>query len=470
MGRIRNPITLNRLKKKGDRYFVYLKHPVRKRTVCFAMGKAGEVTQSVEALNRIYMDDGLWLNPPQDTTPSRIYSQWLGPDGILKLHGTGLVESGQKALEITPEKVVVQQSVIETLKRQLETFKNRCEQQGRELEALRGEQYQPIKCRTLSDARDLVLESIGATDPDHVKHVRLDLARFIAKFEPDTRVDAFTGNETKINKWLHSLKKRDGMSLGPSARQYIRIYVLKLLKMGGARIDASKIDRISKKELKSKRQKIRWLTNEQALAVLEKLRQPYADAFRIQVRIGLRPFELLTLHRHNFTEDFSELRLEPLSETLTLKTGPRKNPIPIPPDLRPIFEARALECPVLFPEPKGRVAKRLTPKEQPTAAVPRRRCGPAPGNHPWRDPAAFSRRFNSALAYAAESANVKMPMDARVGRRTCASLLLQNGVPVATIAELLGNSPEQVLAAYGDPSIKTMSLAATELKKCEERI
>jgi integrase len=462
MGRIRNPVTLNRLKKKGDRYFVYLKHPVRKRTVCFAMGKAGEVTQSVEALNRIYMDEGLWLNPPQDTTPSRIYSQWIGPDGILKLHGTGLVEIGQNNLEVSPEKVAVQQSIIDMLKRQLETFKNRCEQQGRELEALRGEQYQPIKCRTLTDARDLVLESIGAKDPDHVKHVRLDLARFIAQFGSDTRVDAFTGSETRINCWLHSLKKRDGTPLGPSARQYIRIYVLKLLKMGGARIDASKIDRISKKELKSKRQKIRWLTNEQALALLQKLPQPYADAFRIQVRIGLRPFELLTLHRDNFTDDFSELRLEPLSEALTLKTGPRKNPIPIPPDLRPILEARALECPILFAEPRGRVAKRSRPKK---ITKRNRRCGPAPGDLPWRDPAAFSRRFKNELNVAAESANVKMPMDARVGRRTCASLLLQNGVPVATIAELLGNSPEQVLAAYGDPSIKTMSLAATELKK-----
>ena len=58
-----------------------------------------------------------------------------------------------------------------------------------------------------------------------------------------------------------------------------------------------------------------------------------------------------------------------------------------------------------------------------------------------------------------------MAMDARVGRRTCASLLLQSGVSIAQVAELLGNSPEQVITSYGDPSIKTMPMGATELKK-----
>ena len=179
MGRKRQPIKLNQLKKAGDRYFLYLKHPIRKRTVCFAMGKASEVTDSVEeALNRIYMNEDLWSNPPQDQTPSRIYAQWLGPDGILKLHGSGSVERGQETLEITPEKVIAQQSIIEMLKRQLEVFQQRCEQQGRELETLRGDHYQPVKCLTLGEARDKVLQSIGTKDSNHVKHVRAGFGSF----------------------------------------------------------------------------------------------------------------------------------------------------------------------------------------------------------------------------------------------------------------------------------------------------
>ena len=310
MGRKRQPIKLNQLKKAGDRYFLYLKHPIRKRTVCFAMGKASEVTHSVEALNRIYMNEDLWLNPPQDQTPSRIYAQWLGPDGILKLHGSGSVERGQETLEITPEKVIAQQSIIEMLKRQLEVFQQRCEQQGRELETLRGDHYQPVKCLTLGEARDKVLQSIGTKDSNHVKHVKQDLGRFVAQFGATTRVDTFRGAEFRINTWLQSLRKRNGQPLGPNARQYFRIYILKLLKTGGARIDDSKITPITKKELASKRQKIRWLTNAQAQAVLENLPQPYADAFKIQVRIGLRPFELLTLQRSNFTEDFQNYDLK----------------------------------------------------------------------------------------------------------------------------------------------------------------
>ena len=93
MGRKRTPITLNRLKKAGDHYFLYLRHPIRKRTVCFAMGKASEVTHSVEALNRIYMNEEMWLNPPQAETPRRIYVQWMGPDGILRDTGRALDEA-----------------------------------------------------------------------------------------------------------------------------------------------------------------------------------------------------------------------------------------------------------------------------------------------------------------------------------------------------------------------------------------
>lgn len=462
MGRNRKPITAKKLVQKGDRFFAYLKHPTRNKTICFSLGTWGDVQKSLEALNRIHMNKELWANPPQDSTPTRIYEQWLGPDGILKLHGSGAVQRGETTLAATPEKVVAQQSMIEELKRQLETFQRKCEQQGAELEKLRGEEYQPGKCLTIGAARDAVLEAIAGKDPGHVKHVQCDLGRFCTKFGAATKCDAFKGGEVRINSWIQSLRKRDGKPLGPNARNYLQIYILKLLRAGGVKIDASKIDRVGKKEMNAKRQKIRWLTNSDASAVLAKLPQPYADAFHIQCRIGLRPFELLTLHRSNFTADFSELRLEQLTDVLTLKTGPRKNAIPIPSDLRPILEARARECEVLFPEPAGHNSKH--PRKV-LARVRKQRRPAAVGGQPWRDPDAFSRRFKNALVSAAKAANVTTPMDARVGRRTCASLLLQAGVPIVKVAELLGNSPEQIVNAYGDPSIKTMPMEATELKR-----
>lgn len=152
-----------------------------------------------------------------------------------------------------------------------------------------------------------------------------------------------------------------------------------------------------------------------------------------------------------------------MTKELTLKTGPRKNPIPIPFDLRPIVARRVAECAILFPEPAARIAKRKRNRKG-NLSPNSLRLPPSTGNLPWRNPETFSRKFNQALVIAGRAANIEMQMDARVGRRTCASLLLQHGIPIATIAELLGNSPEQILAAYGDPNIKTMSLSATELK------
>jgi integrase len=76
----------------------------------------------------------------------------------------------------------------------------------------------------------------------------------------------------------------------------------------------------------------------------------------------------------------------------------------------------------------------------------------------------FSRRYKKALTAAALAAGINCKMDSRMGRRTCASLLLQANVSAEKIAALLGNSAEQILDAYGDPDVKNMALDATPLK------
>ncbi len=456
MGHLRKTITLDRVKQRHDRYFVYLNHPVRKKTICFSLGAAADVTATLEALNRIYLDETQWHNPPQDKTPSRIYEQWMGPDAVLKLHG-GQPKRGNSPLSATPAELVTLQAELDLAQRKIESLLQKIEAQGRELESLRGKKYRKGTYPTLREAAAAFLAAYTGRDADHKKNIEWDFERFILKFGGQTKIDALEGRENEINSWLRSLVNHHGQPIGPSRRMQIRVYVLKLLKDYGAVIDKTKIDRPKKKEIKKSRGVIRYLTSEQAQKVVVKLPAYFADAFRIQVRIGLRPDELLTIHKRNFTDDFSDLTLEPL-EHLTLKTGIRT--IPIPSDLRPVLKMRAQAGDVLFSEPKGH--DRKNPRAR--ALVTRKRpYPPAEGGKPWRDPKMFNRRFKKALACAAKAAGINQAMDCRIGRRTCASLLLQANVSAEKISALLGNSPEQILDAYGDPDVKNMSLDATVL-------
>jgi len=65
------------------------------------------------------------------------------------------------------------------------------------------------------------------------------------------------------------------------------------------------IHRPSKKDVRNDRGNIRWLSKKMATDVAEKLADPWKEVFRIQVGLGLRPDELITLKREDFTEDFN---------------------------------------------------------------------------------------------------------------------------------------------------------------------
>jgi integrase len=466
MGRVRVEIPLNRLKKEGNGYYLYLKHPVFKKTVCFSFGDDSEVQDSLRDLNTVLMDPAKWRDPPA-TISARIRRAWLGPMGSIRLRGNEVYASGKKVKEgAGTARVLAENSA---LKMRVEELMQIVDTQNRELEKLRGKKYGKGVSLTLKQACDSWFQRWKARkDPDNAASVEYNLAKFVKHFGETIKIDSLEGKEAEIDEWLQNLKTKDrtlsdgtvirGKPIGASHLMQIRVYVLKMLSECNCIIDRKKISRVKRKDLKKSRGAIKWLTLSEAQKVSSKLSAPFADAFKIQVAIGLRPDELLTLHRDNFNESFTKLTLAPLGN-LTLKTGPRI--IPIPEDLRPLLKWRTQQCDVLFPEPKGHVSKR---KRKRDATVPPRFRGPAEGGKPWRDSKMFNWRYRQALRAAAKAAGVKCAMDTRIGRRTCASMLLQDNISAEKIAALLGNTPAMILEHYGDPDIAKLDLSKNVLK------
>ena len=440
MGRVRQAITLNRLSEEGDKYFVRLRHPILKKIVCFSLGRKGEVQDNLEKLNTIFLNPDNWLNPPKET-PHKIREQWLGPEGIVKLRGNTISKAGKQT---KPDSAETARLLVENeaLRLEREQLLQRIEAQARELEALRGKKYQKGLYPTLKDAIDTWLNRYKGRDKDHANTVAWDLRRFEAKFGGSERIDKLEGREGEINAWIRSLENRDGKPLSGSRRMQIRLYVLKMLTDNGIQVDRNKLDRVTRKDIRKSRGSIRWLTRVQAEALAGYLKAPWADMFRVQCAIGLRPDELLTLHRRNFNADLSSLNLEPLKH-LTLKTGSRE--IPIPRAIRPIIELRLRQNEVVFPEPET--------------------------GQPWHNPKNFNRRYKEALEAAVAKTNalpditkrINIAVDSRIGRRTCASMLIQDNVSAEKVAKLLGNTPGMVLEHYGDPDVKKIDLSVAVL-------
>jgi integrase len=449
MGRKREPITLDRLTEKGNKYFCYLKHPLRHKVVCFSLGPANEVPRALEKLNQLYLNEEYWVNPPDDI-PQRIREQWVGPDGVLRLHGDGKVETGRRQIESTSEEVAALTAENELLQRERIQHLRIIETQARELEVLRGKKYQKGLSPTLAVAAAKWLtfwkNSRRDRSPVYVQTVTWDIQKFVQRFGENTPLDELDGKEEVINKWLNGLqvpvlRDHEGTVLkwkpmSPSRLMQIRTYALKMLTESGCSLVRKNIVSPTQKELRESRGRIRWLTKGQAESIIEMLSEPFADAFRIQVAIGLRPGELLTLHASHFEEDFKILHLQPLG-SLRLKTGGRT--IPIPEFLRPTIKKRVKENDVLFPDPATMKA--------------------------YSNPRNFTKLYKPALIAAAAAAKprIHIPMDSRVGRRTCASLLIQANVSAEKVGALLGNSPLMILNHYGDPDTRNLDLTPTEL-------
>lgn len=447
---------------KGNVYLARFKHPVLKRTVCFTFGTAAEADTNTKALNTIFMNPALWHNPPAPPeTPEPVYRQWMGKGNVVTLAG-GVPKRGGKVLKADAVAVARLEMERDALRVQLQNAFNIIAEKERELEHWRGKKTNKGPAPTLERARLNFMKDYAAgklrrgskagtiPDADAVKNIKWDLERLTAKFEEQTPADIFEGVEgaEKLNDWIHGLKNAEGKMLSATRRMQIRVYALKMLEHAGVAVERKLVARpdmnassMINDTTKQGNGVIVYLTKEEAERVAEKLAQPWADLFRVQLQLGLRPDECLTLHKNNFGAGLTTLKLTPLAFkdrfgamfTLTLKTGPRE--LPIPEAARDIIKPRLRnKGGVVFPDADG---------------------------FAWNDPKKFNRQYKAALVKAAKQARVKKTMDSRIARRTCASLLMQAGESADRVAALLGNSAAMIRKHYGDPGVLGMDLSGT---------
>ncbi len=434
MARVRKPITRTVEGKKNVARFC---HPMRHgKTVRFFLGEDVEARRNLEALNRIFLVESNWVNPPTDT-PDLIKTQWLGSDGFVKIKARA---------ENAGRDIAVLQAEVTSLLAIIETRDKTIRDQNNELKALRGKKYcKEMLLDTLECAfgKWLADYSTPTADVDHKRTVKGDVARFVKHFGPKSKLFEMEGNEGKIRAWIHGLTRTIGKGenaivkpLSPGRKHHVRVYCIKFLADCGVELDRKAITPVKQEDIDKARGGIKALDKRSAEAMVKALPTPWNDVFRIQTTIGLRPDECITLHRNNFADDFSRLTLSPLG-ALTLKTGGRT--IPIPGEIRDMIMARVALNPIVFPHPKTGKA--------------------------WGNPKNFDKRYAAALKKTAKALSIDTTMDARTARRTCASLLLQAGESPARIASLLGNTIEMILSHYGDPDTLNMDLSASTLCK-----
>lgn len=289
---------------------------------------------------------------------------------------------------------------------------------------------------TLQDALTAWKKTLTG-DSDYVANQQGDAAMFVRKFGEKTMLTDVADKAKQIDLWIRGIKrlgkkqedgKRIEKTIGASRRQEIRRVVLRFLRESGAEMDAKAIKRPSKKDVRNDRGAIRWLTRDQAQAVAGAIVNPYyADCFRVQLALGLRPDELLTLKKADFSELGGKmtLTLSPLGN-LTLKEGSRS--VIVPEHVRPILTRRMEgEKTILF-DYVGRTVKKA--------------------GQPWPDAKFFDRKYIKALRTGGKAAGVPFELDCRVARRTCATLLLGAGVAPKAVADILGDNLQTVLEHY----------------------
>lgn len=263
-------------------------------------------------------------------------------------------------------------------------------------------------------------------DAEYVNDQTLTANAFVRQFGETTLATDMPGRETEIDEWIRGLKNNRNKPIGAGRRLEIRRVVLKLLRETGVEMDKKAIKRPSKKDVRNDRGAIRWLTRIQARNVAERIQDTYfADCFRVQLALGLRPNELLTLKKADFSEIDGKrsLTLSPLAH-LTLKEGSRT--IIVPEHIHAILDRRLEASDILFPHVGGKH-----------------------DGKPWVKAKLFDRRYVQALRAAGKAAGVPFDLDGRVARRTAATLLLGAGVAPKAVADILGDRLDTVIEHYG---------------------
>ena len=410
MSRPRLPLALRIERKSFVAYFV---HPLFKRTVRLNLGRDHPLAQRyLEALNAIFLDPDQWQHPPPET-PAPVLEAWRGKHYGVILEGGRVTVDGEP-LAAKPGTLARLAAENEFLKRENAALRAETRKLRKGLEQWMGRRVRSGPCPTLEQALERWLSHYLGRDPDHTAIVRGDLTRFVAHFGPGTSVDQLEGQEREIDGWLRGLTvkqgPRRGQPIGAGRRLQLRRHVLRFLTDSGLSLERKAIAAPGRREVRRDRAPIHWLTREQAAEVARALPPYWADLFRVQVGLGLRPDELITLKRGDFDPELTTLVVSPLAH-LTLKEGSRRLRVPEP--VARIVRRRLAELPagILFPQP----------------SAPER---------PWSDPKYYDSCYNAALRKAGQAAGIPFRLDCRTGRRTCASLLLRCGRSLGPVWKL----------------------------------
>jgi integrase len=435
----RKPLTLEL---EGNFYVVRFRHPTSQKVVRWKMGKYPLETEAAEsrfrALNRVFLNEAEWLEP---NLPHDLKEMWKGAKAGVRFVGKEkqLQVDGQP-VESTVINTGKLYAIIENLTTDLAAARAEASKFRRLYEGSIGRKSREGASPTLQQALDNWTANYVGRDPDHTRIVTNDLKRFVAHFKPDTEIDSLDGKERDVDTWLRGLKIQDGIrkgqSLSAGRRFQIRTHVLAFMRDSGTPLKAEAIHRPSKDDVRADRGEIRWLEKGQAQKLAAELPAPWCDYFRVQVGTGLRPDELITLKRSDFTKDFSRLTLSEYG-ALTLKQGPRTIMVPVP--VREIIKRRLDgDNNTVFPDTTT--------------------------DAPWVNPKTYNRFYLKALRKAASDAGIKVKVDCRTGRRTCGSLLLRAKQSIEQVAAILGDRVETVREHYAKILSKEVDPSAAALK------
>ena len=428
MGRRRKVIT--ETQREGGVEVVRIRHPLEKKIVRVVLGLGDAALKNLAFVNAFLMD------------PQHVIPEAAPPELREALGGRAAAPAAAVAGDTVP--IAVHKLVCQDR----DTYKEKYHEQvnanrilRKQLEAAYGRKVRSGACPTLPEAAADFQKSYAARSRDrwHTSNVKSLINSFVAEFKKYGEVDALDGKEQAISDWIRK-------SGGASRRHWRRTYVLMFLTHAGLALDRKLVGAVSSMEIRRERAGIRWLEKSEA-AVLAAYLDPYwADVFRVQVTIGLRPTELATLKRSDFSADFSELTLAAREvdgkKEFGLKTGSRT--IQVPETVRSIVRS-------WLPQEDAAAADPVFPNPHTGLAWNRRR---------W-----FFRSYKAVLKAAAAEAEIHTPVDSRIGRRTCASILLRSTRPDGTrygvedVASILGDDPEtirkhyaRILSAEVDPS------------------
>jgi integrase len=404
----------------GKAYSVYFWHPLWKRTERIRLGKTAATAETnLRFLNAIFLHPDKWEHPPEDT-PIDILRQWQGIEEGVEL----------TAEDLTPGKAAIAAADAQHWKMEFERVRAENRKLRKMLERERGKKLRDGPSPTLRKALDSWLSGFKGKDPNHIKNVKWDLERFVKHFKPDTLVDDIENRETELQTWLAGLETKElkdgkGNVIRPAKpisagrRQQIRRHVLRFLEDAGAMMNRKGVATPKKSDIRRDRGAIRWLEKDQMDAVAAALADDWKDVFLLQCDIGLRPSEIPTLKRADLQGDCETLHLSPLG-TLTLKTGSRQITVARFPVAQEVLKRRAEQSEILFTF-EGK---------------------------PW-NLSTFCKRYVKALNSVKAAAKVPFRLDARIGRRTCASQLIRKGKSIEAVSALLGDDPGTVREHYG---------------------